>query len=603
MSANRFLDELHEGVLLGDGAIGTELFARGAPQEKGIEHLNTTSPDLVLRLHQDYVASGSRVIETNTFAANRPNLAKYNLDGSIREILLAGVGLARKAAGSNVYVAASVGPLPTIDGEPFSDSQQREFYLEQIQLMLEGGVDLLIFESFSSLRDLLDAISVGRSLTEIPIVAQMAFGPDAFTDDGDSAHLMPDRCRKAGADVVGANCGYGLPSIVEAIEQMNSAGIPMSAYMNAGFPERVEGRLVYNSSNDYLAAGALQLIELGVRLIGGCCGTGPETIRAIRESTLPARSTASVVVNAPSKSSPSSSTADTRAHGKAPGRILVELDPPTDLRLSPILDAAAALKDSGIDAITVADNPLASVRVDTLTVAARLQGETGIPAIPHLTGRDRNRIALQSTIMGAHMLGIRYLLCVTGDPIRMCQDPNTSGVFDVNSIGLVRLVANYNAILCESGSSISVGVALNPNVRSLAGQISKLHRKIEAGADYVLTQPVFSKDRMDILQEALSDADINIPVYVGVLPLSSAGNARFLHNEVPGIFIPDSVHEKLAKYGDVADQRAVATELCTDLIEAIAPSVHGFYMITPRNRVELVLPLVAAAREMLPRGV
>jgi homocysteine S-methyltransferase len=282
-----------------------------------------------------------------------------------------------------------------------------------------------------------------------------------------------------------------------------------------------------------------------------------------------------------------------------PGRILVEVDPPTSLDVAPVISAAKSLKKAGASAITIADNPLASVRVDTLTVSAMVQQKAGIPVIPHLTGRDRNRIAIQSTIMGAHVLGIRSLLCVTGDPVRMCEEPNTSGVFDVNSVGLVRLVNAFNAgerMGRDCQTAFSVGVALNPNVRSIAGQMVKLKKKVDAGAHFALTQPVFSLERLDMLESAMEDAGIDIPVYVGILPLTSLRNADFLHNEVPGIYIPEDVREALSRYTSVADQRAAGVEIAARMIREAAPRAHGFYIITPRNRADVVIPLISAAR-------
>jgi len=590
-----FLDELNSGILLGDGAIGTELFARGAPQETGVERLNILAPDLVLRLHQDYIAAGSQVIETNTFGANRFALARHGVEDQLREILLAGARIARKAAGERVYVAGSIGPLPSMEGEPLSDSDQRACFAEQTAALLDGGVDLLILESFANLDDLVTAVSTARAATSQPIIAQMAFGPGGRTDEGFLAHDVAVRCRAAGADVVGANCGYGVPSVIEAIKHMSSLDIPMSAFMNAGFAGRVEGRLVYLSTPKYLADRAKDLVGLGVRLIGGCCGTGPEYIRAIAETVFSAKRPAEISRVRPvlSTEPPSMPVA---AEKVFPGRVLVEIDPPITPDISKVLAASMALKGIGVDAITVADNPLASVRVDTLTVAALIQQESKLPVIPHLTGRDRNRIALQSTVMGAYVLGIRNVLCVTGDPVRMSQDTNTTGVFDVNSIGLVRLVADFNSAHCAGGSSIAIGVALNPVVRSLGAQISKLQRKIDAGASYVLTQPIFSVEQLDCLQEALSEANITTPVYIGVLPLASARNAEFLHNEVPGIFIPDYIHQALAKYDAVADQRAVAAEICESFIRKTGDRVHGFYVIAPGNRVEPIRRVLEAAK-------
>lgn len=593
-----FLDELHESVLLGDGAIGTELFARGASLQHGLERLNIISPDIVFQLHADYVAAGSRVIETNTFAANRLSLSTFGAEDQLRDIILQGTALARKAADRHTYVAGSIGPIPMLDGEAISQSDNTALISEQIGFLLESGVDLLMFETFSDLNELVSAVRTARSMTDLPIVAQATFGEDGSTASDDTAEDIAASCRAAGADVVGANCGYGVPSIIKAIKRMDGMGVPLSAYMNAGFPEQVEGRLIYISTPEYLAERAKVLIDLGVRLIGGCCGTSPDTIRAFARSIAPCRPlSVSMSIRQPVAPEQPCPTESTESSISVPKRLVVELDPPTDLDVSHIVDSAMSLRNSSVDAITIADNPLASVRVDTLTVAALLQKRSGIPTIPHLTGRDRNRIALQSTIMGAHVQGIRSILCVTGDPVRMHQEPNTSGVFDVNSIGLVKLVSDFNEGQrkgCSKHTSFAIGVALNPNVRSLIGQLNKLQRKIEAGAHFALTQPIFSLDRLDSLQNALREADIDIPIYVGILPVVSAKNAEFLHNEVPGIFIPDEIRETIAKYEKVADQRAAALDICEGFIRQIATRVKGFYIIAPRNRVEMVLPLASA---------
>jgi homocysteine S-methyltransferase len=596
MKSNNFLQELNDSILLGDGAIGTELFARGGTLSHGLERLNILSPDLVQQLHADYVAAGSRVIETNTFAANRLSLSMFGADDKIRDIIFGGVTVARAAAEGKAYVAGSVGPLPTQDGEFITSSDQTALFGEQISLLVESGVDLLMIESFTDAEELVRAVFAARAATDIPIVAQAAYGPDGTTAKNERAEDVAARCIAAGADVVGANCGYGVTSVLQAIRRLCTQSVPLSAYMNAGFPEQVEGRLIYLSTPEYLAKRAVELTALGVRLIGGCCGTGPETIRAIAKAIAPSKSSAFFVSSRIAEPQPAEVQPATPEIGSIiPRRIVVELDPPSDLDIKPILNAALSLRNTGVDAITIADNPLATVRVDTLTTASLVQHESGIPTIPHLTGRDRNRIALQSTIMGAHVLGIRSILCVTGDPVRMHQETNTSGVFDVNSIGLVKMVSDFNCgqrTGCTERTAFAIGVALNPNVRSLNGQLIKLKRKIEAGANFVLTQPIFSIERLDALQDAMAEADIDIPIFLGILPLSSAKNAEFLHNEVPGIFIPDDVREELARHVKVADQRAAALEICSDFIQQIAGRIRGFYMIAPRNRIELVLPLV-----------
>ncbi|HEY3377158.1 MAG TPA: bifunctional homocysteine S-methyltransferase/methylenetetrahydrofolate reductase [Armatimonadota bacterium] len=596
-----FFDALHAGVLIGDGAIGSELFARGATPDMGIERLNLLRPELVLQLHQDYLAAGSRVIETNTFGANRASLLKYGAADDARELALAGARLARQAvAGGEAFVAGSIGPLAEIDGEPVSPAERTSLFAEQITALLEGGVDLLIFESFIDLDELTVALAIARSLTTLPVVAQMAFDRGGRTPSGDTAEAVATRCRAAGADLVGANCGYGASSVAAAITQMAPQGLPMSAYLNAGFPEQVEGRLFYVATPEYLARYARDLVAQGVRLLGGCCGTGPETIRSIAQAILHKDRPQYLIRMPEAPTRADLHPVDTPASvPSSPPPILVELDPPTNLDITPVLASARALQQAGVTGLTVADNPLASMRLDTLTMARLLQQETGLPVIPHLTGRDRNRIALQSTIMGAAVSGISSLLCVTGDPVRLCLEPNTSGVFDVTSVGLVRLVAEFNAGRRMSGgarTAFDIGVAVNPNVRTLSGQIDKLKRKVDAGASFALTQPLFEAERLDQWQEALAQAGITIPIYIGILPIISARNAEFLHNEVPGMRIPDEIRERLARYDTVADQRAAGIDIAADLVRRFAARVHGFYFMCPRNRIDPILPLIAAAR-------
>lgn len=597
------LEALREEVLVGDGAIGTELFARGAAPDEGVERVNITDPQSVLRLHEDYVAAGSQVIETNTFGANRPNLSRYADEDRVREIILAGVSLARRAAGDKAYVAGSIGPLPIQDGESADQAERLGFFKEHIELLIEGGVDLLMFESFADLDELTAAVSLARSLTDLPIAAQMAFGRGGFTDQGVRAMEVGERCREAGADIVGANCGYGAAAVVEALRQMMPLDLPTSGYMNAGFPEKVERRLVYQSSPEYLVSRAKDLVKLGTRIIGGCCGVGPETIRLISQSVgRETRTRVSISSQPRLQEHVSPPVSDTQTP-ELPGKVLVEIDPPASLDVEPALEAARDLAKLPVSAITVADNPLAASRLDHLTFASLVQKTSGLPVVLHLNGRDRNRIALQSTIMGAHVLGIRSILCITGDPVRMCQEPNTSGVFDLSSIALVRMVNDYNLGRLRGGDCrtlFSIGVAFNPNVSSMSGQISRLERKIEAGAHFVLTQPVFDAERLDAMLEALADAEIHTPIYLGVLPLMSLRNADFLHSEVPGIVVPDAVRKRLSRHDDVKDQRKVGAEVAVEVVKSAAGRVHGFYMIAPRNRVDVIAPAIQEISLCLP---
>lgn len=597
-----FLEALISGVVLGDGATGTALFSRGAPLKGNIELLNITDPELVENLHRDYIKAGSRVIETNTFGANRLNLNRYLVADKLQEIIEAGVTLARKAAG-NAWVAGSVGPLPPVDGEPVGKRERLVLFEEIITGLLDNGVDLLMFETFTDYDQLADAVRLARSMTDAPIVAQMAFEPGGRLPGGIDMRFFADSALDAGADVIGANCGAGVPAVRDAVRRLVGYNVPVSAFMNAGFAERIEDRTLFVAPADYLASTAVELSSIGVRFIGGCCGTSPDTIRAIGKalnqlSGPAAEPSATVSVAAAPRPEAAAAVPPVVPHG-----ILVELDPPKTLDVSPLVRAASALKEAGASAITLADNPLASVRVDTLAVAGIIMRESGIRVIPHLTGRDRNRIALQSFIMGAHVLDIKSLLCVTGDPVRMYNETNTSGVFDLTSIGLVKLVSEFNAGQRSgdgAATSFSIAVALNPNVRSIQSQIGKLERKIEAGAHFALTQPIFDPERLDALLEALDKSGIVFPVFAGVMPLMSSRNAEFLHNEVPGIYIPEKYRERMKRYEKPEDQKKAGIDIALELAHNAAGRVHGLYFMTPRNKADFVIPVMQSVIETHP---
>jgi homocysteine S-methyltransferase len=579
--------------------MGTELFARGVPPHHGVERVNLLAPELVKQVHADYIAAGSRVIGANTFAANRPALARYHADDQLREIILAGVRLARDVAPSDIFVAGAVGPLPQDpERDPLTSSEQVAYFTEMLTVLLEGGVDLVQFESFTDLAELCTAITITRSLTDLPIVAQMAFETDGCTVQGIDALTALLRCTAAGADVMGANCGHGAPSVSHAIRRMASAQLPLSAYLNAGFPEQVEGRLLYHASDDYLAQQAIALTPYGVRLLGGCCGTRPSTIHTLAELlTKPTTTPVRVHPTAAQSARVMPDHAPTQSPSANTFPIVVEVEAPAKGTLDTTLLDARAVLCAGATALTVADNPLAAVRADACQVASLLQQACGAPVIPHLTGRDRNRLALRSSLLGARLSGIRAILCVTGDPIRMCQDTHTSGVFDVTSIGLVRMVAECNATWQTEDQAIPlrIGVALNPNVRTLSGQLDRLRRKVEAGANFALSQPIYDIERFWRLRDALAAAQITIPVYVGLLPLVSARHADFLHNEVPGIDIPQAIRTAMARHEARADQQQVGVEMLLQLLDRLLPVTSGIYGICPRHHAELLTPLLARA--------
>jgi methionine synthase / methylenetetrahydrofolate reductase(NADPH) len=426
---------------------------------------------------------------------------------------------------------------------------------------------------------------LAKKLTCLPVIAQMAFGLRGDTLYGISAAEVWRQCRDAGADAVGANCGMGAPAVLQAISKM-PAGLPLTAFFNAGFPEQVEGRMLYHAENDYLATRALEAVNKGVKLIGGCCGTTPDIIRAIA-SKVSGRTTspAVVIIETPQKIVIKETAKLPQLSAKYP--LYVEIDSPSDAENNMVFEAAAAIKEAGATLLTVADNPLSTSRADSMFFSYLLQQKVGIPVVPHLTGRDRNRIALRSGLLAASLAGITSVLCVTGDPIRMCEEPNTTGVFDLTSVGLVRL-----AVSISSDNPLSVGVAVNPNVRTIQGQIDKLLRKIEAGTTFALSQPIFEIDRWHIFSAACADAGITIPIYPGIMPLTSTRNAEFLHNEVPGINIPAEIREKLSQYPAVPDQRKASVDICIDMAAKLKAASQGLYMICPRSIHALVTPVL-----------
>ncbi|MFH0977399.1 MAG: bifunctional homocysteine S-methyltransferase/methylenetetrahydrofolate reductase [Spirochaetota bacterium] len=595
--AEEFLEVIQSQTLLGDGAIGTELLKTGSLQGASIEGLNLKSPEIVRSLHREYIVAGSQVIETNSFGANRINLAQLKLDRQVKEINSAAVDLAREAAGaSNVFIAGSIGPVRTInrsEEEQILPEEKCAALKEHALILVESGIDILILETFTDLNELLIVLQAIREQTNIPIIAQMAFEEGGRTPHGFNGSAVASALIDKGADIVGANCGAGVPAVMAAAREMLGCGKPVSAYLNAGFAERLEGRHVFTAGDSYLAERAAELARMNVRLIGGCCGTSPSTIKAMAKLLKKIQpSQARFTITQTFSEKKKIIKAETIV---IPKGVLVELDPPKDLDLSGIRSSAEALVNSGIRYITLADNPLASVRVDNITTAGILRNEFGAIPIPHITGRDRNRIALQSSIMAAHCVGIRNLLCVTGDPVRMYHEANTSGVFDVNSVSLVKMVSEFNLgqrLDPDNLTAFAIGVAFNPNVRSIEGQLNKLERKIEAGAHFALTQPVYTSERMEAVLEGLNSRGIDIPVFCGLLPLTSSRNAEFLHNEVPGIVIPDEFRKYLARFPKLEDQKKAAGDLAIGLAESLLNVNRLFYLISPRNNVDLILPIV-----------
>ena len=605
-----FLELIKEQVIVGDGAIGTMLYSKGVGLDANFEHLNLVRPSLVAELHREYLVAGARLIETNTFGANRTRLAPIGLEKKLAELNRQGAFIARQAvldAGldGKVFVAGSIGPLAKAKGDEreLSGDEMTAIFLEQAVPLTEGGVDLIILETFSDLGQLLCALAAAKKCG-LPIVASMAYLEGGRTGGGSEASWAARELAAAGADLVGANCGAGPREILLTLEKLSQGtALPLAAFANSGFPEFVDGRYIYRTTPEYFAEKGLEMAAAGAVLIGGCCGTTPAHIRQLSlrlEGVKPAKKqvfieVAPVVAEAETEESEKGFLA---AWGKRPV-ITVELDPPKGLDCSKLLSGAAALKAAGADAINLAENPLARVRMGNIALARIIQEQIGIEVIPHITCRDRNLLGLQSDLMGASLLGIGSILAVTGDPARLGDQSGASSVFDLNSFGLIKLLADLNSGVNGLGQSISggtgfkIGCAFNPNTPRLEVQVARLEKKVAAGAQFAQTQPVY--DAALAIATAESTAHLGIPVLLGIMPLTGERNCEYLHNEVPGIVIPDGIRARMR--GKEKSEGAVeGIRIALELIENVRGVVGGYYIIAPFGRHEVALELIRAIR-------
>lgn len=600
------LERLEQGIIVGDGAMGTLLYQRGVPLSACFELLNLQQPETVQQIHRDYLAAGAHLLGTNTFAANRLRLAAVGSGDRVHQINAAGARLARQAAGRDALVAGAVGPLGRQPGETadLTVGDRRNLFREQMEGLAEGGADLLLLETFASLEELELAVTEACR-TGLPVVAQMAFFEGGTTREGVTAAGAVHRLVAAGASVVGANCGSGPRDVLAVVRTMaTETECPLSAFANSGFPEYVDGRYIYLATPGYFAARGCEMAEAGASLIGGCCGTTPDHIRALAAAVADFQPATRCIVSVPPAPAPPAPPEKQEQRGflAAWGTrpiITVELDPPRGLDCDKILAGARRLADAGADAISLAENPLARIRMGNMALAKKIQADIGIETIIHVTGRDRNLIGLHSDLMGAHLLGLRNVLAVTGDPVAVGGEAGASSVFDLNSIGILELLTALNRGQTLMGSELGegtrfqAGAAFNPNVSDMSGQLRRLKKKIAAGARFVQTQPIYSVAILDAMLSCLTGIDI--PVLVGILPLVSERNAEFLHNEVPGILLPEDVRERMrGTRGEEGIRQGLA--ISRELIEAGRGRVDGFYLMPPFGKVEIAVALIEAIR-------
>ncbi len=606
-----FLQRLSRGLLIGDGAMGTLLYSRGVPLGHSFEALNLSRPEQVLAVHREYIAAGAQLLESNTFAANRLALRPLGLEDQVGAINAAGVRLARQAAGAEGLVAGAVGPLPNLgeDDTELAFSEQRQLFSEQMTALADAGCDLFILETFSVIEQLEQALRVAETLA-LPVVAQMAFFEEGRSRHGVTAEEAALRLAAAGASVIGANCGSGPLELLNVLRRMAAVtDLPLSAFANSGLPQYVNGRNIYLATPDYFARMGEEMVAAGVRLVGGCCGTTPEHIGALAgrlAAIQPAErriTTVRVRESLAAPSAPASFRTFLDDWGKRPV-VTVELGPPKGLDCGKVLQGAREIAAAGADAISLTENPLARIRMGNMALASRIQQQTGIEVIIHVTGRDRNLLGLHSDLMGAHLLGLRNVLAVTGDPVAVSGEGGARNVFDLNSVGLLELVTALNRGRTLMGADLGgctqmlAGAAFNPNVADMGGQIRRMEKKIAAGARFAISQPVYS---VSVLEEMLRGFEgLGIPLLVGLMPLVSERNAEFLHNEVPGISLPDEVRRRMRGTCGAAGVAAGMT-LARELIEA-GSQAGGFALMPPFGKVELAIELLHRIRQRAACG-
>ena len=637
---DRFRARLAARPLLVDGAFGTLLFANGIPQRACLDELVVSRPELIGTFHREYLQAGADIIETATFGANRLRLAPYGHAANTGLFNRRAAQLAREArdvTGRDALVAGSVGPLgaPTRGETTHDERTIRAAYREQLEGLLEGGIDLVMLETFYELEHLLLALEEARALSDLPVIASMTFGEELQALDDTRPAEAYAALAAAGADAVGVNCGVGPVACLDALEAMGPAvpEVVRAILPNAGLPQRIEGQFIYAAGPDYFGRMVPRFLDSGARIVGGCCGTTPAHIAAMRlalDGVAPAglqraRASAGGTVGssvggavAPVEG-PRTSTigALDRSNGQAPpmtrlaaaladGRfvVAVEIDPPRSIRIERTLDAARLLQAAGVDLVNISDSAMARVRMGCMAVAFAVQHDLDLECLVHFTTRDRNLMALESELLGAHALGVRNVLALTGDPPRIGDYPTGTGVWDVDSIGLVGILERLNRGEDQAGQPIgqragfTIACALDPTAADGSTEWDRLERKLEAGAHLVMTQPLYSLAQVEAMdaeaRRRFGPAGFPVPVLLGVLPLQSARHAEFLHNEVPGITIPDEARASMQAAGERGAE--VGLEMALAFLDAARGLVAGTYIMPSFGRYEQAAELTRRIR-------
>ncbi len=599
------LQDLKERILIGDGAMGTLLYSYGI--DRCFEELNVSKPEEIKRIHKAYVEAGADIIQTNTYGANFIKLSRYGLEDETKKINQEAVRIAR-ASSDGAYVLGTMGGIRTFNKNAYSLEEIKRSFREQLYLLLHEEPDGLLLETYYDLEEAREVLKIARKETELPIMLNVSMHEQGVLQDGTPLREALRSIADLGADITGINCRLGPYHMIEALTEVPIfSDAYLSVYPNSSLPSLEEGRLVYDTDDAYFRESAVQFRTQGARIIGGCCGTTPNHIRAMAE----AAQGLSPVTEKEVKIRREEEVISVRNERTEPGlneiaaqkrSIIVELDPPKKLNFDKFLQAAAELKETGIEALTLADNSLATPRISNAACGSLLKERLDIRSLVHITCRDRNIIGLQSHLMGLDTLGLTDILAITGDPSKIGDFPGATSVYDLTSFDLIRLIKQFNEGISLSGkplgkkTNFSVAGAFNPNVRHLDKAVKRLEKKIECGADYFVSQPVYSEQQLiDIHHET---KHLKTPVYIGIMPLTSSRNAEFIHHEIPGIKLSDSIREKMALAGeDKRKQKAEGLAIAKSLLDTACELFNGIYLITPFLRSDLTSELAAYIKQ------
>ncbi|MEC1635532.1 bifunctional homocysteine S-methyltransferase/methylenetetrahydrofolate reductase [Bacillus mojavensis] len=598
------LEDLKKQVLIGDGAMGTLLYSYGI--DRCFEELNISKPEEIQRIHKAYVEAGANIIQTNTYGANYIKLSRHGLEDDIKKMNQEAVKIARASA-NDAYVLGTMGGIRTFNKNAYSLDEIKRSFREQLYLLLHEEPDGLLLETYYDLEEAREVLKIARKETDLPIMLNVSMHEQGVLQDGTPLSDALRSIADLGADIVGINCRLGPYHMIEALSEVPIFDdVFLSVYPNSSLPSLEEGRLVYETDDTYFQDSAAEFRKQGARIIGGCCGTTPNHIRAMAEAVggLAPITEKHVKVRAKELVTVQHERTEPGLDEIAAKKrsIIVELDPPKKLSFDKFLSAAAELKEAGIDALTLADNSLATPRISNVACGALVKQQLDMRSLVHLTCRDRNIIGLQSHLMGLDTLGLHDVLAITGDPSKIGDFPGATSVYDLTSFDLIRLIKQFNEGLSLSGkplgkkTNFSVAAAFNPNVRHLDKAVKRLEKKINCGADYFISQPVYSEQQLvDIHNET---KHLKTSIYIGVMPLTSSRNAEFIHNEIPGIKLSDSIREKMARAGeDKEKQKAEGLAIARSLLDTACELFNGIYLITPFLRSDLTSELTSYIKQ------